>query len=55
MLNSIHLCLTKLFQWPLDEKSDKFADVATLSSSKEKGGERYLNIFTSLDKRLHQS
>jgi hypothetical protein len=42
MLNPIHLYLTKLFQWSLEGKSDKFFDVATLSSSNGKGGERYL-------------
>jgi hypothetical protein len=42
MLNPINLTLTKLFQWPLDGKPHKFVDEATLSSSKEKGGERYL-------------
>jgi hypothetical protein len=45
MLNPTNLCLTKLFQWSLDGKPDKFVDVATLLSSKEKGGERYLSLY----------
>lgn len=45
MLNPIDLTLTKLFQCPLDGKIDKFVGVATLLSSKGKGGERYLYLY----------